>query len=77
MKFAKIEGQPDLVRDTKNNSIINTNSEEYNNYLATTKIKQEEKTRVEVIENDLNNIKDEINQVKCLLQKLLSSCSSS
>lgn len=73
MAFSRIEGQPNLIRDINTNSIINTNTEEYSRYLQTTKIKQEEKSKVEAIEKDLNNIKYEINEVKILLHKLLKS----
>jgi predicted transcriptional regulator len=74
MTYTKIEGHSDLIRNTETQSIINTNSEEYSRYLSTLKIKQKDKTKVEVLERDLNDIKEEINQVKEMLQKLLNSC---
>lgn len=77
MAFSKIEGHPNLIRNLETNSINNTNSEEYLRYLSTTKIKQNEKDKVEVLERDLNDIKEEINQVKEMLQKLLNSCYNS
>jgi hypothetical protein len=75
MSFTKINGEPNLIRDTRTNSILNTNNEEYSRYLNVTKIKQEEKSKVESIEQELNIIKEDINQVKNLLQQLLNSCS--
>lgn len=77
MAFSKIEGHPNLIRNLETNSINNTNSEEYLRYLSTSKIKQNEKDKVEVLERDLNDIKEEINQVKEMLQKLLNSCYNS
>ncbi len=74
MAYTKIEGHPNLIRNTESQSIVNTNSEEYSRYLSTLKIKQKDKTKVEVLERDLNDIKEEINQVKEMLQKLLNSC---
>lgn len=74
MTYTKIEGHPNLIRNTESQSIVNTNSEEYSRYLSTLKIKQKDKTKVEVLERDLNDIKEEINQVKEMLQKLLNSC---
>jgi predicted ribosome quality control (RQC) complex YloA/Tae2 family protein len=74
MAYTKIEGHPNLFRNTESQSIVNTNSEEYSRYLSTLKIKQKDKTKVEVLERDLNDIKEEINQVKEMLQKLLNSC---
>ncbi len=74
MRYTKIDGHPNLIRNLETNSITNTNSEEHLKYLSTTKIKQTEKSKVEVLERDLSDIKEEINQVKELLQKLLNSC---
>lgn len=74
MAYTKIEGHPDLIRNNETHSIVNTNSEEYSRYLSTLKIKQNDKTKVEVLERDLNDIKEEINQVKEMLQKMLNSC---
>jgi ABC-type Mn2+/Zn2+ transport system ATPase subunit len=75
MALAKIDGHPDLIRDEKTNSIINTNEEEYSKYLNATKNKIQEQKRIELVEHELDTIKNEINEVKHLLQRLLSSCS--
>ena len=75
MSFTKIDGHPDLIRDEKTNSIINTNEAEYSKYLCATKNKIQEQKRVELVERELDTIKNEINEVKHLLQRLLSSCS--
>lgn len=72
MTFKKINGEPNLVRDDKTNSIINRNSEEYSRYLKISKIKQNEQNKVDSFERELNSIKDEINQVKILLSQLLN-----
>jgi hypothetical protein len=73
MEYTKIEGQPNLIRDTNTNSIINMDSDDYSRYLQTIKLKQGERSKIETIESDLNNIKDEINEIKILLQKLINS----
>lgn len=72
MNYAKIEGHPDLIRDTRTNAVMNTNQVDYQSYLALAQSKRDEKTKVETMERDLNVIKDEINQVKNLLQELLN-----
>jgi hypothetical protein len=73
MTFAKIEGNPDLVRDRNTNAILNTNQPSYQSYLANSTLRQQEKTKVESLARDLDTIKDEINQVKNLLQELLNA----
>lgn len=73
MTFAQIEGNPDLVRDRNTNAILNTNQPSYQSYLANSTLRQQEKTKVESLARDLDIIKDEINQVKNLLQELLNA----
>jgi hypothetical protein len=75
MTFTKIDGHPDLVRNERTNSIINTNEGEYSKYLYASKNKLQEKTRVENVERELDIIRNEISEVKHLIQKLLNSCS--
>jgi hypothetical protein len=70
---SKIEGHPDLIRDTNTNAILNTNQSRYETYLAMTQAKQKEQNKVEDLERNLDTIKEEINQVKLLLQELLNA----
>ena len=73
MKYSKIEGHPDLRRDITTNSIMNTNQNAYETYLAMSHVKQDEKNKVESLERDLYTIKDEISQVKTLIQDLINA----
>lgn len=73
MKYSKIEGHPDLRRDTTTNAIMNTNQNAYETYLAMSQVKQDEKNKVESLERDLDTIKDEISQVKTLIQDLINA----
>ena len=60
----KVEGHGDLARDPKTNSIININSFDHEKYVATRKIKK-------VKEQDLDNLKGEIGEIKSLLKELV------
>ena len=73
MKRSKIEGHPDLIRDMNTNAILNTNQNGYENYLLMVEAKQKEKNKVEDLERNLDTLKEEINQVKSLLQELLNA----
>jgi len=73
LKRSKIEGHPDLIRDMNTNAILNTNQNGYENYLLMVEAKQKEKNKVEDLERNLDTIKEEINQVKSLLQELLNA----
>lgn len=73
MKQSKIEGHPDLIRDMNTNAILNTNQNDYETYLAMSQIKQKEQNKVEDLGRNLDTLKEEINQVKSLLQELLNA----
>jgi predicted transcriptional regulator len=73
LNHSKIEGHPDLIRDMNTNAILNTNQSGYENYLAIAQVKQKEQNKVENLERNLDKIKEEINQVKSLLQELLNA----
>lgn len=73
MKQSKIEGHPDLIRDMNTNAILNTNQNGYETYLAMSQIKQKEQNKVEDLGRNLDTLKEEINQVKSLLQELLNA----
>lgn len=55
------------------NAILNTNQSGYENYLAMAQVKQKEQNKVEDLERNLDTIKEEINQVKSLIQELLNA----
>ena len=59
----KVEGHPHLYRDEKSGAIINCDSMGYNQYVNSLRQKELQK-------NELNKIKDDINEIKSLLKKL-------
>jgi len=68
----KLEGHSDLARDPKTNSIINVNSTDYEQYIARRSIKNEEVQKSENVEQELANLKGEINEIKSLLKELVN-----
>jgi hypothetical protein len=46
MKYLKVDGHPDLIRNTETNAIINTNQTEYQEYILRKKLKKEEKKKI-------------------------------
>ena len=70
-KKVQVENNPDLVRDTSTNAIINTNSDAYQArraQIAATKAKQEidEQQR-----QDIDQLKTDMVEIKKMLEKLL------
>jgi hypothetical protein len=62
-KYAKVEGHSNLIRDLSTNAIINTDSVSSSQYDLIRKKRQDEKLKIEKLENELN-------EIKSLLQKL-------
>ena len=66
----KEKGHNDLIRDETSNAILNTNSSEYDNYLSHRAKRKQGTDRIDNMENDLKNLKDDINEIKTLLRAL-------
>jgi hypothetical protein len=71
MEYIKVEGYSNLVRDPKNNSIINTNMTEYNEYLKRKMVKDKENQKIQNFEDDLASMKGDIDEIKNLLRSLV------
>ena len=71
MEKYTVEGHSDLARDPNNGSIINVNKTEYNQYLARREVKSEKTQKVQNIEDELANMKGDIDEIKSLLKELI------
>lgn len=71
MDYAKVEGHVNLVRDQKTKAILNTDMNEYNNYIALRDSKKSSEEKINHIENDLSDLKNDINEIKDLLRGLV------
>jgi|TARA_Y100000033_G_scaffold45941_1_gene49878 hypothetical protein len=72
MDFYGLEGHKDLARDPETNAILNVNSMEYQQYLSRREVKSEKNQKVQTMEEEVANIKGEINEIKSLLKELLN-----
>jgi len=72
MNYLKVEGQNNLLRDPKTNSIINNNMSEYQNYIKRRESKSKENEKVQNLEQDVANIKDDLDEIKLLLRSLIN-----
>lgn len=70
MKLYKVKNQSSLSRDVETNSIVNTNTKEFEKYMTRRKARIKSNDRVDMIENNLSELKGEINEIKNLLRKL-------
>lgn len=70
MNYHKVNGHPNLIRDTSTKAILNTNNTEYQNYVALKKSKEAESKKMEDIESNMNELRNDIDEIKQLLLKL-------
>lgn len=73
MTLKKIKDNEHLLKDTINNSIMNTDMSEYKSYVERyrqSKKLQDNSTRLNDFEKDLNSISMELKEIKELLMNL-------
>ena len=73
MEYLKVKDHSNLVRDPQSNSIINTDKSAYNQYVTRRNAKNEEVNKAQNMEEDLANLKGEIDEIKDLLRQLVQS----
>jgi AmiR/NasT family two-component response regulator len=72
MDFYELKGNKDLARDPETNAIINVNGLDYQQYLERRKVKSKKNQKEQNMEQELANMKDDINEIKYLLRELLN-----
>ena len=66
----KVEGHANLVRDTRSQAIINTDSSAYARYMARKAKQQNKDDEIRDVIRDVNGLKNEIREIKDLLIEL-------
>ena len=62
----KVKDYPNLVRDPKSKAIVNVNQTAYNEYLQKNLVKE----KMKHMDNEINTIKQSVNDIKKLLIKM-------
>ena len=68
----KVKDYVDLVRDPRTGAILNLNSLDHEKYVERRKVKNKEHQKVQTIEDEVANMKDDINEIKSLLKELIN-----
>ena len=72
MSEVKVEHHPELRRDEWSKGITNVDNDAYTNYMnGATKRKQRNQT-LEENTKEINNLKEDVSEIKDMLQQLLS-----
>jgi|TARA_R100001443_G_scaffold108967_1_gene119973 hypothetical protein len=72
MGYLDVEGHVNLVRDEQSGAILNTDNSQYNQYMALRNSKARKDNKIDAMESDLARLKDDINEIKSLLGKLVN-----
>ena len=72
MELHQVKNQSSLARNIESNSIVNTNTKEFEKYITRRQMRSKSHYRVDVMENDLSRLKGEINEIKNLLRELVN-----
>ena len=72
-QFLKVEGHASLVRDTATGAILNNNRTEYEEYLDRKRKAEVREAEISQHTEDINNIKNELSDIKQLLIELVST----
>jgi hypothetical protein len=67
MKYAKVKENPELIRDMSSKAVLNTNQTALQSY----KKKREKQNEIQSAVSDINNMKQDINDLKVLMQRIL------
>ena len=70
-EYLKVEGYNNLVRDTKNNAISNTDRSAYQMAKKRAADAQRQRDEIRNASREINNIKCEMHEIKSMLKTLL------
>jgi hypothetical protein len=71
--FLKVQGHASLVRDTATGAILTNNRTEYEEYLDRKRKAEAREAEISQHTEDINNIKNELSDIKKLLLQLVST----
>ena len=70
-EFVKVKDHQNLMRDPVSNAILNDNQSDYDEYVARREAANKAKEKSSNMEEDLANLKGEINEIKSLLKEFV------
>lgn len=72
MDYLKVKDHDSLLRDPRTGAIINTNRSEFLKHVES----RRKMSRIETVVDDINNLKDEVSEIKALLRELIKNASN-
>ena len=72
MSEIKVESHPELRRDVWSKGITNVDTDAYSNYMSGAAKRKQRNQTLEEHSKEINNIKEDVSDIKDMLQQLLS-----
>ena len=72
MARLKVHGYESLVRDTRSNGIVNTNTTEYQMYMSRVRAREKQGDEIRNAVKEINNLKAELREIKDLIKGVVS-----
>ena len=72
MTRLKVHGYESLVRDTRSNGIVNTNTTEYQMYMSRVRAREKQGDEIRSAVKEINNLKAELREIKDLLKGVVN-----
>jgi hypothetical protein len=69
MSLIPVKGRDGFYRDSKTNAIVNKNHLEFKSYVSAREQMNSEKERIKSMEDEMVNIKQDLDEIKQLLRK--------
>ena len=70
-RYVKVEGHSNLIKETRTKAIINTNTSEYNIYMARIKQRNEQSDKLRSAVKEINTLKAELREIKELVRGIV------
>ena len=69
--YTPVEGKSGFFRDSESTAIINRDKKAYLDYMKRKKITKAKSNELDKMKEDINNVKDELGEIKGLLSTLV------
>lgn len=73
MAYKKIQGESNWVKDTSSGAVLNTDIEGLQAYRKMRDLKNSQRNKLEDCIQEVNSLKDDINEIKGLLLKMVGN----
>ena len=71
IELIPVEGKSVFYRDPESTAVINCDKKEYSDYMKRKKISKAKSNELDKMKEDINNVKDELGEIKGLLSTLV------